>query len=239
MAGRPAGVPPIASLLALTAELQLLESGALAYVTDVPGYQGVLEPGRLRVLDAEGREVVALLPGRALEDDARRQLDAQLPLIEKAVLDHGRWLDWVRWASVTPPGRQAASELAQLEAMRRAVQTAQATWRAAPPPPLVLVRSNWGPVFPGLYLQEAGPAAAPRGLATATAPSVAVVTPTGDVRPRGLEPPASLTDEDRFVFRALQRHYQRGGAPWLREPLARWLAAHETELAVRPPAPRP
>ena len=62
----------IAALLALTRELQLLESGQIAYVAPIPSHRFLLEPGRLHVLDADGQETLTLSPAGGLEADVRR-----------------------------------------------------------------------------------------------------------------------------------------------------------------------
>lgn len=232
------GAQPVTALLALTPELQLLESGALAYVADVPGYRFLLEPGRLRVLDTAGRDVVALLPDRALDEEARRQVEAQGPLIDRAVLEHRRWLDWARWGAGTPPGRQAASELGQLEAIRGSVERARVAWRAAAPASVLLPRHGWVAVFQGVYLQPWLPSSPPGPRPGGTpGPTLALVTADGQVRPRSLDPPVRLGDEDRFLFRLLSRRVARREDPALRDVLLRWLAAHGEALG--PPEPEP
>ncbi|MGH7322762.1 MAG: hypothetical protein ACRELA_24510, partial [Candidatus Rokuibacteriota bacterium] len=175
-AATPQGGPqPVSALLALSPELQLLESGALVYVAGVPGVQCVLEPGRLLVLDTAGQEVLALRPSDELLDQARRQILAQGPLVEKALADHQRWVGWVRWASVVPDGRQAVAELAELTAIKRAVDSAQRTWRGAAPPVPFDAKSHWVPLFPGVYLDPRGrgPVGLVRGRWVAIAPGSA------------------------------------------------------------------
>jgi spermidine synthase len=218
---------PVSALLALTPDLQLLESGALAYKVLVPGYHGLLEPGRLRVLDTAGREVHALLPPTALETEAREQILAQTPLIERALEDHRRWLDWVRWGVVFPQGGGAASQLAELEAIARAVDAAQRMWRAAGPSPLFRPQPGWVPVFPGIYL-------APPGSAGPDA-TVYVVTPQGTVAGRDLAPPTEVRDEERFLFRVLTRRLAEARDASLEASLARWVEAHGPALGVGAP----
>ena len=223
------GQRPIASLLALTKDLQLLETSSIAYTAAVPGYRFLLDPGRLRVLDREGVEVVALLPDARLEGEVKQQLRAQGPLIEKAITDHQRWLDWVRWASTTAGGQQAASELAALEAMRQAVATAQATWEGARPASHPDPVTGWISIFPGVSLDPPGPDPFTR--------SVMFISAEGATRTRSIAPPRALTGEDRFLFWVLNRHLTEGRDASLRGPVARWIETHGEALGVRPPRP--
>ena len=223
------GQRPIASLLALTKDLQLLETSGIAYTVAVPGYRFLLDPGRLRVLDRDGVEVVALLPDARLEDEVKQQLRAQGPLIEKAITDHQRWLDWVRWASTTAGGQQAASELAALEAIRQAVVSAQATWEGANPRPGPAPVGGGTPIFPGVYLEPPGPDPARR--------SVVLISPEGTARPRSIAPPPTLTSEDRFLFWVLNRRLTEGRDPSLTDPIARWIETHGEAIGVRPARP--
>jgi spermidine synthase len=221
------GQRPMASLLALTKDLQLLETSGIAYTAAVPGYRFLLDPGRLRVLDREGVEVVALLPDARLEDEVKQQLRAQGPLIEKAITDHQRWLDWVRWASTTAGGQQAASELAALEAIRQAVASAQAVWEGVSPRPAPA--GGGTSVFPGVYLEPPGPDPVRR--------SVVLISPDGTARPRSVAPPPALTSEDRFLFWVLNRWLTEGRDPSLADPIARWIETHGEALGVRPARP--
>lgn len=225
------GQRPISSVLALTKELQLLESTGIAYAATIPGYRFLLDPGRLRVLDRTGVEVLALLPDARLQDDVKQQLRAQGPLLEKAITDHQRWLDWVRWASMTGGGQQAASELAALEAIKQAVVTARGTWENVTPLPSPVAGPDWISVFPGVYLEPPRPDAAAR--------SVAFVTPEGTIRTRAIAPPVALTEEDRFLFFVLNRRLSEGRDQSLKDSIARWVELHGEALGIRqsPPAP--
>ncbi len=253
----PQGGPqPVSALLALSPELQLLESGVLVYVTGVPGFQGVLEPGRLLVRDTAGQEVLALRPSDELQDQARRQILAQGPMVEKALADHRRWVSWVRWASVVPDGRQAVVELTELTAIQRAVETAQRTWRWAAPPPALDAKSHWVSLFPGIYLDphgrgpvgllqgrwvaiEHGSAYAEPPTAVHEAPTVVLVAPDGLTRARRMAPPARLAGEDRFLFRVLSQHAGAGKDASLQPMVDRWLEAHRDALGATPPATPP
>lgn len=228
---QPAADPrPVPALLALTPELQLLESGLLAYAAGVPGYRFLLEPARLRVLDTGGCEVMALAPSRELRGGAQAQLDAQAPLIDKALADHRRWLEWTGWASYLPAGRGRASELAELEGLRGAVGSAQAAWRRAGAATGFDPPANWVTLVPGVYL--APPAAG------AAEPHLVVVNPEGRVERHGLGPPGTLTAQDRFLFRLLHRRATEGRDRSLEAPVARWVAAHGDALGLpRVPGP--
>ena len=223
------GRRPVVGLVALTKDLQLLESGEIAYAATVPGYKFLLAPGRLRVLDPAGREVLLLLPEARLEDDVRRQLAAQGPLIERAIAEHRRWVDWVRWAAVTDGARQAVSEMAALEAQRRAVAAAGEAWQETAPRSDTAPAAGWTAIFPGIYLEPLPPGPAAR--------RAALVSPEGDVRIRSLAPPTAVTDEDRFLFWVLNRRLTEGRDPSLKDLLARWAATHAEALGIARPAP--
>jgi spermidine synthase len=221
---QPTGGPrPFPALLAVTPQLQLLESGLLAYAAAVPGYNFLLEPGRLRVL-AGGRDIMALQPPPTLEAEATSQLGTQLPLLDKALADHRRWLEWTRWGSTLPAGRLAATELAELEAMRRAVEAAQQPWQKGRPGGTVTPEARWVPIFPGIHLEL--PAA------LGTDPTLILVRADGHVERRSVLPPPTLTAEDRFLFRVLHRRFTQGNDPSLAVPIRRWIDAHGAELGV-------
>lgn len=221
------GQRPTSSLLALTKDLQLLESSGVAYAASVPGFRFSLDPGRLRVLDRTGVEVLALLPDARLQDEVKQQLRAQGPLIEKAIVDHQRWLDWVRWASMTAGGQQAVSELAALEAIKQAVATAQGTWEGVSPQPGPDPGAGWVSIFPGVYLEPPKPDPAPR--------SVALITPEGTIRTRSIAPPVALTEEDRFLFWILNRRLTEGRDQSLKDSITGWVEAHGEVLGIRRP----
>jgi spermidine synthase len=219
-----AGARPTASLLALNPELQLLENGGVACGPPLLGYQCLLEPGQIRVLDASGGEVTRLLPPTSLETEAATRTREQVPLIDQAVRDHRRWLDWVGWASSMAPGREATSEMSSLERMRGALQTAGKSWDpgSRPPRPAFAPPAGWVALFPGLYLV---PAASVSQDAT-----VVWVAPDGTQRRQPVEPPATLGAEDRFLFRALERRLVQGKDQSLSAPVTRWREVHGTAL---------
>lgn len=223
------GRRPVVGLVAITKDLQLLESGEIVYAATVPGYKFLLTPGRLRVLDPAGREVLLLLPEARLEDDVRRQLAAQRPLIEKAIAEHRRWVDWVRWAAVTDGARQAVSEMAALEAQRRAVAAAGEAWQGTAPRPDTVPAAGWTAIFPGIYLEPPPPGPAAR--------RAALVAPGGGVRIRSLTPPTAVTDEDRFLFWVLNRRLTEGRDLSLKDLLAGWASTHAEALGIARPAP--
>ena len=119
--------------------------------------------------------------------------------------------------------------MAELEAIKRALDAAHGAWRTAASP-LVVPRPGWTAVFPGIYLE---PRAAER-----IGPTVVVVTPRGQVRARSLVPPEAITDEDRLVFRILERHASRTGNGPLKDALARWVDVHGRSLGGPPEAAR-
>lgn len=221
---------PVASVLALTPELQLLDSGAVACAPAVPGYQCLLEPGGVRVLDTAGRQIVTLRPPSRLLNDAQARTQSQLASLDRAVAEHQRWLDWVRWGTAVAPGREAASEMETLGTMKKALQTAHGTWSGARPgtpaatfdPPAALTT-----LFPGLYLEQ--PAF------VSQEPTVVWATADGSLRRQSVDPPAQLTDTDRFLFRVLQRRLTEGQDQSLSRPVARWIETHGAALGVKPP----
>jgi spermidine synthase len=219
-----AGARPTASLLALNPELQLLENGGVACGPPLLGYQCLLEPGQIRVLDASGREVTRLLPPASLETEATTRTREQGSLIDQAVRDHRRWLDWVGWASSMAPGREATSEMTALESMRGALQTAGKAWEPAsrPPRPAFEPPAGWVALFPGLYLEPAP--------SVAQDATVVWVAPDGTQRRQSVQPPATLGAEDRFLFRALERRLVQGKDQSLSAPVARWREVHGTAL---------
>jgi spermidine synthase len=223
-AAAAAGSQTVKPVLALTPELQLLDNGGVACGPPLPGYQCLLEPGQIRVIDASGAEVTRLLPPGSLETEATTRTREQVSLIDQAVQDHRRWLDWVGWASSMAPGLDAKSEMTSLDGMRGALQTAGKAWepagRAARPafePP-----ARWVMLFPGLYLEP--PAFA------AQEPTVVWVDPDGTQRRQSVQPPATLGAADRFLFRALERRLVQGKDQSLSQPVARWREVHGTAL---------
>jgi spermidine synthase len=224
---------PVSALLALNRELQVLESGGVVYAVPVAGYQFLLEPGRLRVQDrATGADRLALLPPATLEDEARKLIQAQGPLIASAIADHQRWLVWVDWASSLPGGRRASSEMEELTAIQQAVRAAGETWGQATTRVVADPGPKWFPIFPGVHLEALNP------LAPAVR-RVALVTPEGTILPRPVAPPADLTDEDRFVFQVLRRRLVEGRDQSLRETVDAWIAMHGEALGVKPGAVPP
>jgi spermidine synthase len=219
------GRRPIAALLALTRELQLLDSGQVAYVAPIPNHRFLLEPSRLHVLDADGQETLTLSPVGGLEADVRRQLQAQGEVVEKALVEHRRWMEWVRWASIIPGGLQAISELQQLEAMRKAILDARGAWEEAAPAADAAPGAGWNAIFPGVYLDSPGSSPSQR--------QIALVAEDGTVRTRSLMPGVTLTPEDRFLFWVLNRRFTTGGDTSLREPIQKWSERHGEALGLQ------
>jgi spermidine synthase len=219
------GRKPVASLLALGPELQLLETGAIACGPAVPGYQCLLEPGRVRAFDQAGREVLALTPPARLQVEAATRVAQQGPLIDTAVAEHRRWLEWTRWGAALAPGQVAISELATLQATRQAVETAREAWQSQRPafdPP-----TSWVALFPGVYLEPAR--------FTGQEPTLVLVGADGGPRRQPIGPPARLTDADRFVFRLLYRRYTDGKDVSLGPTVATWLQIHGSPALGVPP----
>jgi spermidine synthase len=220
---------PVAAMMALTPELQLFETGAIGCTPPVPGYQCLLEPGGVRVLEGAGRPVTTLRPPARLFTDARARTQAQLVSLDRAAADHQRWLDWVGWGTRMPAGQEAASEMEALGSMKRALTTAQGTWsRAGSPPPQATFEppGRWTTLFPGVYL-EPSPYAAQE-------PTVVWANADGSLRRQSVQPPAQLADGDRFLFQLLQRRLTEGKDQSLSQPVAQWRAVHGAALDVKP-----
>jgi len=225
------GPPSPKAVMALSRELQLLEGGQLAYAGWLPGYQALLEPGKLRVLDRAGSESLTLLPPASLEERVRALLRSHAALLAQATLDHRRWLDWVHYASTTQTGRDATSELEGLQRVQAALEQASVVWEAsrarpADPDP----GPHWPGVFPGIYVEPAAAGAVRR---------VALALPDGRVGVRALSPPIALTAEDRALFAILWRQAAERRDGDLRQRLEPWLAGHRPELTPLAAVPMP
>jgi hypothetical protein len=225
------GARPVSALLALTPELRLLDSGAIAYGAPIPGYQFLLEPDRLEVSDSAGRSLLAVHPGPALLEQAAQSLTAQAPLIDKVIVDHRRWLDWTRWAGGLPQGREAVSEMGELERMKAAVASARAVWGASPSRSTFAPEPGWTAIFPGIFLEP------PRGGGRDA--TVIVISSDGTPHHRSLAPPAVLTDEDRFLFWVLYYRLTTFRDARLEWTVNRWQSVHGAALGQRPTAPAP
>lgn len=209
-------------LLALTAELHVLESGVLSYKTGFSDFQAVLEPRQLRVLDAAGAEVLRLLPPPRLSQQARERLSHERPVLVRAMDQHKRWLSWVGWAKKLPVGRSAASEMAALEKMDATIAAALEAFNAPPPPsPDAAAYPGALELFPGV-LRDAG--------------GIVFLSPEGTGRRRSLMPPVTLTPEDRFVFRVLYKRFVDGKDESLRDAVAAWIQVYGKELGVAAPS---
>jgi hypothetical protein len=219
---------PVASVLALTPELQLLDSGAVACTPAVPGYQCLLEPGGVRVLDTTSRPIVALRPSARLLNDAQARTRSQLASLDRAIGEHQRWLDWVGWGTAVAPGREAVSEMEALGTMKKALQTAHGAWSGASGTPVATFDppTGWTTLFPGIYLEP--PAFASQD------PTVVWASADGSLRRQSVSPPAQLTDPDRFLFRVLQRRLTEGQDQSLSQPVARWIETHGPALGLKP-----
>lgn len=194
------GTQRYSSKLALTANMQLLDSGAVAYTAPVDDFKFVLEPGRLRVLTGNGKEVLVLAPPPDMDAAVRAQLSSQKDLISKAIPDHERWLEWTGWATFTDEVRNETDELAALKEISAALDSAAALWEAAPAAgtPAQALDPKWIPLFPGVYLTEEA--------APGKNPDIALVEPGGALRKRPLLARAEPGDEDRFLQALVDRH---------------------------------
>jgi hypothetical protein len=177
-------------------------------------------------LDAGGREVLALRPTVDLQQVAVSRLAEQGPLIDKALAEHRRWASgctglWCRRRA------HAVSELAGLEAIKRAVGTARESWRQPPPRSRGRPAARLGPpALPG-RLPGAGRFRR-RGADADAHPSRRHL---GAAAGRSSRP---ATEVDRFLFRVLHRRLTEGRDQSLAGPISRWVQAHGAELGVKP-----
>jgi spermidine synthase len=218
------GHPAAGALLALTKDVRLLPSGDVAYSARIPRHQFLLRPDRLDVLDSAGNTLFALHPGAALLDDTARAITAQAPLVDRAIAEHRRWLEWTRWGSTLAPGRDAQSEMDELERVARALATARATWAAPVARAAFTPDAQWRAIFPGVYLDSAVPR---------TGDNVLFVDASGGLHRRFLTPPRTLTDEDRLLYAILTVSNERSA----RAIVDQWNAVHGAALvhvAARP-----
>jgi spermidine synthase len=226
------GRKPVGPVLALTPELQLLETGVIGCAPALPGYQCLLEPGRVRVLDAAGREVMSCRPPARLLSDARSRTRLQVAAIDRALADHRRWLEWVEWGKVVGLAGGAASELGALEAIKQALGTATETWdrewRAGEVPTWEPAPA-WVSVFPGLYLEPAR--------FVGQDPTLVWAEADGTVQRQSVVPPATLAERDRFLFRVLHHRLTQGRDQSLSVPVTRWIQLHGAALDVPGAAP--
>jgi hypothetical protein len=130
---------------------------------------------------------------------------------------------------VIMPGRGSDSELVGLQTTRQAVDAARQAWQGPGPSRGFDPPAGWVTLFPGVYLEPARIAA--------QEPTLVLANPDGTQRRQPVSPPARLTDEDRFLFRLLQRRLTEGKDQSLSAPVARWIEAHGAALGVQP-APR-
>jgi hypothetical protein len=172
---------------------------------------------------------MSLAPPASLEAETAGQLTAQLGMLDKAIADHRRWLEWTRWAAPLPPGRAVADEQAELEALRRSVDAARVTWQGVRPVAVATPDPAWTPLFPGIYL-ERGP----------SGPGLVLLGSDGNAVRRSVEPPPTLELEDRFIFALLHRRATADRDQSLAAPVARWIGAYGRALGVTtPPPPTP
>jgi hypothetical protein len=199
-----AGLKRVTSKLALTANLQLMDTGAVAYAIPVADFKFYLEPGFLRVLNAAGKETLVLAPPPEMENAVRTQITSQKELITKAIPDHERWLQWIGWATFSDEVRDDRNELAALKEAGQALDKAAGLW--APGPSIVKIDldgkpretipgPNWTPLFPGVYLAEA----------TGAAPMAVFLAPDGGVRKVALPEAGDSGDEARFLRALVER----------------------------------
>lgn len=214
------GRPSVSALLALTKDVRLLPSGALAYYATIPRHQFLLHPDRLEVLDAAGNARFSLYPGAALLDETGRAIAAQSPLVARAIVEHRRWLEWARWGSLLGPGRDAQSEMDGLEQIERALGSAQATWAVAVSRPAAEPDPQWRALLPGVYFDPT------RGR---DQDNIVFVDATGTTRRRSMMPPRSLTEEDRLLYALLTARVARGETG-VRQLLSQWSAVHGAAL---------
>ena len=212
------GPRPLISLLALSPDLRLLETGMVSYAVPIPAYEFVVQPDRLGVLNLAGREVLALHPGPSLPGQTTQLLATQAPLLDRALADHQRWLDWTRWARGFGPGQEASSELTQLERIRAALGSARTTWMSAPAAPRLGEDRQRSMIFPGVVFDQ-------------SRQELVVIHADGTERAHSLTPPAMLTEEDRFLFWVLYYRVTSLRDARFRTVVDRWRDAYGAHLA--------
>jgi len=184
------------SKLVLTLDMQLLETGAVAYTVPVADFKFYLEPGRFRVLTGAGQDVVALALPPEMHRTIQAQVASQKELLSKALPDHERWLSWIGWARFTSEVQDSRAEINDLKAIDRALDQAIALWGTSAPPANAPHDSAWIPLFPSVYLVR------PVGTGS---PEAVLVGSDGTVRYRSFRPSHVPTAEDRFLGELLKR----------------------------------
>jgi hypothetical protein len=212
-------------LLALTRELRLVDGGGVAYHARVAGHQFLVRPDRLDVITNRGDRLMSLHPG-PLVDQATAALAAQGPLVGRAMDDHRRWMAWTRWSSMLDGGREVQSEMDELERLQRAMATTQAQWSAILRAPQIAPRADWRPLMPGVFLAESGGS------------KLVLLGHDGVAYSRPTDPPATVTDVDRFVFGVLQWATLEANDSSLAPTVERWRAMHGSALNPPPGGPR-
>ena len=185
----------VTPLLALTPALRLLPSGEVGYHAQIPEHQLLVHPDRIDVIAAaDGEHVISLVPSPSVLEETASALTAQEPIVERAIAQHRRWLDWTRWGAALPPGREAQREMAELESMRQSFAAARSAWQASTSRPDVGPRPGWHQLLPGLYFD---PSRRDRRHLVAHVRD-------GSERRWSIDPPERLTSQERFLYAVLQ-----------------------------------
>jgi|GEM_PF-2895358 len=159
------------SLMQLSKNMCVLDSGAISYEPGIPGFTCLLEPGKLTVLSQkEGGKLLELPATEELYIQTLEALEQQKKIIGPAMAEHRRWLEWIRWAPLSGEQKKMNMELTQLSNIDKALDTALATWKSSPPPK-TQPRYGWKQIFPGIYAGERTASGPLRMISTSNDPS--------------------------------------------------------------------
>lgn len=225
------GAKPLDGMLALSAEQQLLENGTVGCQLGLEGFQCLIEPDRVRYLDASGADVIAAVPPAEYLGATGRLLREQRPLLANALKEHRRWLDWTGWAARAGL-TDDTKELAQLQTIDATLALAEKNWApaAAPALPAGVPDERWATLAPGIWLE-------PANAEHPTAPLILWAEPGRVLRRRGVLPPLDLREEDKLMFRMLHKRFTAGKDEPLREIMSAWSQAHGQALGLKLPIP--
>jgi spermidine synthase len=187
--------------LALSASLQLLPDGAVAYATPFPTGVGHLTPGRFSLRSWKGGTLLELGLEPSLQDEIVRQIDAQKPLLRKARQDHERWRAWVGWEKWPGAGKEAVKDAELLESWAGLIERAGEIWKA---PKLVFSPDpKWLVLMPGIYADSLASVNSPRLLI--------LLRPGGEIEYRRIPALTSQDELDLFLLMLLQQAAQKPG----------------------------
>ena len=190
-----AGQPPVRGFLALGPQIQLLESGLVAYTSVPPGYKAILETNRLRILTINDQPVLDLHPG-SLTAAVQQQITLNQRQISQAMEDHQRWLDWTAWARSTPMGQDDFQEMEWLKKIQQLLNNAVVIWSTPINLPYAPAVRGFQ-VMPNVYIEAQDVPSAGR---------IRWVTPDGRIQERSALPSNPPTEQDRLFYILLKNY---------------------------------